>query len=541
MAGISLLTANRRVLMVGEDGIVLFACSGKSVTREGALPWSLPNFNDQLTALLSRQNKSHPLMVLFDAIEQAYKRELLPKVSSLDLPKILRRKLEMAFPTYPVRASLKLKEPKSKDDDDRGPSYLFAALPDIAMLENVAKSLYEAEVRISGFALLPVETVDMVTEIAKKAQLGVDGPTMRWRVLISQHETGGLRQIVVRGGQLVLTRMTQISEAGMSGGAWVDEVLREFRASLSYLARLKYTASDGLDVIVVCGDEEKNIFAGKQAMLQTARLLCLTPAEATALIGLTSSGDAKPLFGDALHAGWMGKKSAAIMPVSIPSITKTQKPRALAQASIAGLALLLLLQTAVVLYYGQDYLGKDGEVEEKRSQQSILQQEYDSELVAYNALPVKALNMRSVMSVKKMLEGNTVHVGRLMEVVRRSLDPAVVLENIRLEHKPGAALIAGPRGAVRKAPTPGSKEDVGEMVASFSYLLPDGMSLEQKVLHAEDLVRKLRETLPGYQVDIVSQFGNVSRTGRFTGQAGGATAQATGHGAAEIAIKGGPL
>jgi hypothetical protein len=227
--------ARKRVLVVGGEGVTLFGPTSRGIEREAALSWEVPNFDQQLEEALTEQNRSDPVLILFDGADQTYrKEENIPKLSVLDRSRFIQRKLEQTFPSYPVRASVQVKPPGER------PFYLFAALPETDRLDSIAADMLEAGVQLSGFGLLPAESVGLVQALAAKV-FNEDRPS-RWAVLISQHETGGLRQVVVKNGNLALTRITPTSEAGVHGPGWADEVMREFRGTLSYIARFGYMA-----------------------------------------------------------------------------------------------------------------------------------------------------------------------------------------------------------------------------------------------------------------------------------------------------------
>src|SRR4051812_19023598 len=98
----SAFTGNRRVLVVGGEGIVLYATGG-SVAREASIAWDVPNFDQQLTDALTAQTRGNPVVVLFDGADQTYRREdKIPPLSAFDRPRFVRRKLELAFPNYPI-------------------------------------------------------------------------------------------------------------------------------------------------------------------------------------------------------------------------------------------------------------------------------------------------------------------------------------------------------------------------------------------------------------------------------------------------------
>src|SRR5690349_1079874 len=133
--------ANRRVLLVGGEGVVLYGPAGKGVDRETSISWEVPNFDQQLVETLGGKYQSASVVVIFDGADQTYrKEENIPRLSPFDRPRFVKRKLEVAFPSYPIRASLEVKPPKLKGKAAKGakkelPSYLFVALPETDQLD----------------------------------------------------------------------------------------------------------------------------------------------------------------------------------------------------------------------------------------------------------------------------------------------------------------------------------------------------------------------------------------------------------------------
>jgi hypothetical protein len=72
---------------------------------------------------------------------------------------------------------------------------------------------------------------------------------------MGQHRSGGLRQIVVKNGEIALTRMTPIAENDENSAAWVEDVVQEFKATMSYLSRFGYSPDEGLEVILIANPE----------------------------------------------------------------------------------------------------------------------------------------------------------------------------------------------------------------------------------------------------------------------------------------------
>ncbi len=538
----------KRVLMVGGEGVVLYAPLGKGIERETAISWEVPNFDEQLVEALDSKNRGKSVLVLFDGADQTYrKEENIPKLSPIDRPRFVKRKLELAFPSYPIRASLEIKPAKVKKqfitlkaakEDAR--SYLFVALPDTDQLDRIGNALYETGVPVSGFGLLPLESTGMVAELAEKVFAG-QGKHSRWAVVIGQHETGGLRQVVVKDGNLALTRLTPTSEAGTSGTGWVDEVTREFKATLTYISRFGYTDADGLDVVVICGDVEKQFFDPKS--LPVTHFQCINAGEALRHLGAKSFGFEKTNFADAVHAAWAGKKGGLKLAVRVPSIHRIMAPRLAARAASGLLAVGvvgLLGLTAIDL---QAYAGLQSEIGDKQNQKSMLSREYEQESKAFEGLPVRPDAVRATLGVKKLLEKNTVNLRPILNTLKNTLPSDITIEDILIEHTPGGALMIGDatasRGMFAQAPDP---EDPGIVHVNFKFKLPKAMPLEQKTLRADELQKALAAAFAGYDV-VLSQFGNVDRAGGpMVAKVGEPTASTSdAESVAEIDMKGKPL
>ena len=146
----------RRVVLIGDEGLGLYAIEKKKAIRVLALPWAAENFDEQVTNALRREFKG-PVVILFDAVEQHYRKDKLPKVGGFDKSKVLKRKLSLAFPNFTMTAALELKDKKSKglnialtSAQIKQPEYLFAALPKSENLDRVTRILFDAEVSILG-------------------------------------------------------------------------------------------------------------------------------------------------------------------------------------------------------------------------------------------------------------------------------------------------------------------------------------------------------------------------------------------------------
>jgi hypothetical protein len=435
-----------------------------------------------------------------------------------------------------VRASVKVKPP------GENPFYLFVALPETDRLDNIAADMLEAGVPVAGFGLLPAESVGLVSALAGKI-FNKEEKQSRWAVLISQHETGGLRQVVVKNGNLALTRITPTSEAGVHGPGWADEVMREFKATLTYIARFGYTAEEGLDVMVICSSIDKQFFSDKS--LPVTNFQCVTPSEALNNIGSKGVSLGETNFGDALHAAWVAKKRALTAPVVVPSIHRIMVPRMGAQLASGFLALSLVGMGFLLFSQYSDYASTKSDVAGRERQKDLLDQEYAKESKDFDSLPVKPQVMKSILSVKQIVDNSSVNITPTLNVLRHALDNDIKLNSLTFSHDASDVFKAGTaEGQKEIQKNPSKAGGKGSVRISFRFSLVGSLDLEHKVKRVEDLVKQLQQKFTGYNVKILHQFGNVSRTsGTFTSEVG-STPQAGGgkqEDEAELEMTGAPL
>jgi hypothetical protein len=534
--------SKKRVLVVGNEGVTLFGSTAYAgIEREIVLSWEAPGFIEQLTGALSRQRRNDPVLVLFDGADQTYRKEdNIPKLSSFDRPRFIQRKLEQSFPSYPIRASFEIAAQKQKGGVKEGLSYLFVAIPETDNIDKVAAAMLEAGVPVAGFGLLPAESAGLVTALSAKL-FGRRGRKSRWSILIAQHESGGLRQVIVKDGRLALTRMTPASEAGIQGPEWVDDVQREFKATLTYIARFGYTADDGLDVVVICGDAEKNIF--EQKSMPVTNFQCLKTAEALSAIGARGKSLGEANFGDVVHAAWAGKKTFLDVPLKVPSIQRILVPRLAARVARLALTFSLLALIGFSFSVYSDYAPLQENIGKKQQQKTVLDQEYAQESKVVDALPVKPAVVRGALAVKNTLDRDSINVTHTLNLLYKALDKDIRLEQLSFER--GAAAVKKP--VARGAPAAQGKAAAAEgdfVKIIFRFTLADGLPLEKKVERTEKIAETMRQAFTGYDVRINTQFGKISRTGKFEGSAGVPGRQTAAdkiESFAEIEMQGAPL
>ena len=295
------MLATHQVLLVGEEGVILYAPADKGLHRTLSLRWTQQDITAQVTEAVAGRGKQ-PVVLLFNHADQTYRRE--ENVSAAECQK----KFEDALPgaRFPGRAVMA--------DAGVAGSYLMVALPPHERMDVLRGALAGAQV--AGCGVLPVESVGLVGALAAKAFGG--SKRHRWAALMGQHEMGGLRQVVTHDGILALTRLTPVDEDALHGQRWADNAAEEFRVTANYLARFGYREQEGLDLVVTCGADEMR---GLQARaLAATRVRCMTPEESLKLLDCHVSGLGENRFADDLHAAWVEHRHKLILPIPMAGL-----------------------------------------------------------------------------------------------------------------------------------------------------------------------------------------------------------------------------
>lgn len=293
----------RYVLIIGNAGAVLSYVAGGRVLGK----WTVTDFGDAAVERLTNaieERRRVPVIVLIDMLEQSYRRTAIPPVGPAARRRVIKRRLNIDYPSDEIKAALPLGEKIGPRGD---PVYLFVALPSSPELENWIAFLHSISNPIASLAMLPIESASLADALARAitrpdAGKGKKGETVekgKWTLLISQQQTGGFRQIVVRRGRLAMTRLTpDSSERSETAGV----ITQELSSTLGYLTRLGYTESDGLDVIVIGPRSLRETL--DRGQLPVRSVTVLTPTEAGALLELTNVVDPAGDFGELLYAAW---------------------------------------------------------------------------------------------------------------------------------------------------------------------------------------------------------------------------------------------
>ncbi len=507
-------SSTRCVLILGDEGLQIFNVSRLSAKFVDFVPWDTVDFEVSVADMIVRKCKRKPIVILNDMVEQHYRKERLPKVGVMDRANVLKRRLGIAFPNYKVRAALKLDDKTSNiPKEGKGAAYLFAAIPATEAFSKTMEAVRQSCATVVGFYLLPIEASLMVKALSNKVSKGARKAV--WTIFMGQHQSGGVRQVVTRDGELALTRMTPIVDTDIEPALWAKEVSGELSATMSYLSRFGYSEGDGLNVIIIGNEGAETHLT--DAVDINCNLQVLTSQQAGKLLGVNVGGHNDSRYADPLHAAYLGRKSKFRLPMQAVVLDSMIKPRRAA----SFVAVLLFAACCYLGYNIFSNWSKSLEVKEElrvvNERKKSIGQEYELELAKKKEIGFDFVLVSNSVSVFNEIDKAKIKPLGLLKGIGQSLGAdlsldKVVLNAVELE-KPPSNQYGGYQEEVEADPV------IMEAVMTLSF--DSSVDPDLGVRKTNNLRERLQDNLPSYDVSIIKQVADLSYTGNFVGDSGG--------------------
>lgn len=256
------------IYFIGDEGGILIHVEKGVVARRLFAPSPAPQHVEPFTALLNEHPKL-PVYALIDVIDQSYVRHSMPPVTALGVKRLVQRRISRDFPKDNINGALPLGREKTGRKEWL---FLLISLANNDILKGWVSHISGLENRFQSIHLVPVECEIFLIELHKKhlAQtLGKQAKVKRskkksdseqdtWLILVSHNKTGGVRQVVLKNGQLIFTRLTQSTEDA-SPEVLAGSIEQEIANTLEYLKRLSYNEHDKLAVYGILSPDAKDM------------------------------------------------------------------------------------------------------------------------------------------------------------------------------------------------------------------------------------------------------------------------------------------
>ncbi len=513
---LSFLFPARCVLLMGDEAIRVYDTQADGANLVDAVPWSAEDFEDTLSDLISNRCKGKPVLIVNDMVEQHYRKERVPVATPFDRAAIVKRKLAGLFQNYPVRAALGLKRRRTPGAAKLGRNipgrmYLFAGMPVTEALKKTMKAIEKSMARLNGFVFLPVESASMVSRLALKIRGTTPQEDMtRWTIFIGQHHGGGLRQIVVRDGELALTRMTPIIDTDLNPDDWARDVVQEFKSTMGYLARFGYEAHDGLDIIVVCGNAPTAYF---ERHFQTdGTLHLMSSLDVADKLGLQITAQDDIRYADPIHAAWIGQKRSFALPLTPDFYTRIAVPReavlfcmVLLAGAIAWLGFNIFFDMQKASAVRNDLIYAQQQQAMARTNLEQVKQREDE--TGYNFLKVE-----NVLDIYERINSGRIDTENLIRRLGIALRPGIWYTSMRVEQSRNPEFRSFDQNA-------GTDPVRSFYDISLETQLDETMTADEAFRLVNRLQRNLRQLFPDTEVVVTRHIADVNYSARMSGQA----------------------
>ncbi len=524
---------NKFVLLLGDEGAILTFIQGGKVTRRLFAPSPQEEHVHTLVELMQSFPKA-PVYLLVDMIDQSYVRHNLPPVSPLSINKLVQRRLDRDFAAEDITGSLNLGREKTGRKEW---NFLLISLANNTLLQQWLEVILNLPNHFKGIYLVPVEGQEYIGNL-NKALNDKDDRNTQWQILVSHDKVGGFRQIVLKDGKLIFTRLTQ-SMGDVMPEVMAGSVEQELQNTIEYLRRLSYDERSGLEIYIVVAQEIKD--AIDENKLKAQRAYLLTPYEVSQALGQEQSALAGDRYGDVVMATAFGqskKRCLKLMSKQAASIEKlyTAKTAIRVVVALACLALVYLSVTTAM-----NVFSAKSEISKFNAQRGGKQQELQE---AQQNLERLGNDVNMLMSVATLYQETKPDEPNILIFVReigRLMDEKALVKSLTWKR----GLKSGEGAAVTSATTPaeGTLYTSDKITADIAMEFIKHEGDQQKLLaDADSFLDRLGAVFEGYEITHEKLPGVISEDEKlevnFDDQSAGDTTLKEGENIVKLTISG---
>lgn len=353
------------VLFVGDEGAILTFILGRTVQSRQFVPDAGPPSLKELKQTLLRHPDA-PLFLVVDNMDQTYMQQTLPPVSALSINKLVKRRLERDFADTEIKGAMLIgREKKGRKDWN----YMMVAVEKSPQLAVWLDFIDEMPNYFRGIYLVATESEYLVKYIEHFMEPRPDEMPAEWKFLVSHNKVGGFRQVILRNGKVIFTRLAQpIGESSTEMVA--GNIEQEMQSTIEYMKRLSYTPQHGLDIYIIASSGIRDAIDSNK--FPNASMYVYTPYELAQKLGIEGATQPTDQFGDVILATAIGCSRKHVLSLSTPASKRVNQYFQIlyAQRVAAAMGALGLLGYIAAMGVGMISLSSEaGEMEEQMQQQ----------------------------------------------------------------------------------------------------------------------------------------------------------------------------
>ena len=322
----SLKSRAKYSLIIGDEGAILIYTEGKEVKGRNFIASASMENLKEFAIILARRPKV-PLTLIVDSMDQSFIQQSLPPISSLGVKKLIQRRLERDLGKDTIKGFVLLER---EDSGRRDWNFLMVSLEKSPQFSVWLDFIDKIENRLEGIYLLSVEAENIIRELdaamgipqksLKKSKKGeVITPKSKWKFFISNNKVGGFRQVVLKDGRIIFTRLGQ-AVGDVTPEVIAGNIEQEMSSTIEYMKRLSFNPQQGLDIYVIASAEVNA--ALDLSKTQAKKTYKFTPFEVAEFLKIKGAAQATDQFGDVVLSVAITTSRKHRLMLSIPQSAK---------------------------------------------------------------------------------------------------------------------------------------------------------------------------------------------------------------------------
>ncbi len=478
-------------LIIGDEGSILIYIVGKEVQSRNFIAHASVDNLKEFEAILAK-NKKAPVYMVIDSMDQSFVQQSLPPISSLGVKKLIKRRLDRDLGDNVIKGYVLLERDVSGRRDW---NFLMVSLENSPHLKLWFEFIEKIDNRLVGIYLLSVE----VEHIVKNIDLAIGAPKKdkahpgsRWKFFVTHNKVGGVRQVILRDGRIIFTRLTQpVGE--VTPEVIAGNIEQEMSSTIEYMKRLSFNPQQGLDIYVVASHEINGLLDLSRIDAQNVHKF--TPFEISEFFGITGAAQVSDQFGDVILTAFIACNKVHRLVLSLPSALKVNRINNVIKLERTVAGAMVLGMIGYGGFVGLEVMQKYSEIE-NLNQKKILQQRRVDDLnaeIKASGIDIKTVD-ENVSLYRKMGDEAQSPVA-VISRLRAAIIESVSIKEVLWQSGSGAAASTA---APAQAPgTPGEKLDNISIILRF----PEISNTEDafKAL-AKKVMNDVRADFPEYKV-----------------------------------------
>lgn len=208
------------LMLISREILVVFHWVNGLFKEQGRFPQDVEG-HGRFKEFLARSEKTHPVFILVDVIEEEMKGEVIPRLRGMDRSRLVDRRLERLFTATPYRRAVS--QGKGKD----GEQILFSGLVNPGLITPWLSELKEMKVSVVGLWSQQLLMRQLLRQIDRSSE----------RTLLAVLNSFGLRQTYFVRGRTKISRMSPMSQ--FTGENQADKIFQELIRTQRYLSSLR--------------------------------------------------------------------------------------------------------------------------------------------------------------------------------------------------------------------------------------------------------------------------------------------------------------